>query len=491
MKKLILISKLFVAFTTATDFRLKNLSSQCSLGGNSKVTFDYYPSNIDTLAASFSAGNCDIQQVPFNKIGTNTDESGNEYAQIELSYDPTTCAQLTDGATGLAAYSHSLQFSFDTGFMAAGQFLSMRSHIIPATCTYQSQYDLEYNFGQIQKKTDYGESDDNDPATAEVTRTEGGIDFDLFGYTDSDRTLLAQEGSLIAGQILYARIQPKNTLSDNWTYAPDKCEFIEYHGCDENGENCIIDDTFTLFDSTADQCPDAGVTDHLKFTLNYNSNNKNWNFEYMLFLFDTEVINDYKLKCNVKLCTTSRDSNGECNSVADSCLPDPSVFYSACPADETWNTTNEVCVNTATMELDNNYFGVDNKYRSLAEETFSFDDGQYLFEIRPFRYVNTFYVHATGTWEYVLGRGYPAAEQDTNPDIIQSSDLVSTEFLVMDTSTGMESSKMTNGDYCAPANAERDVTITFMCGSTNEVKATSYGTSGCSYFVLLQTPLAC
>jgi len=216
---------------------------------------------------------------------------------------------------------------------AAGQFLNFRSHIIPASCTYDSSYSLEYNFGQIQKKTDYGESDDDDPTTPDTQSTEGGITFNMNAYTEAARQNLIGVDERIAGETSYVTISPASTGVAGFTFAPTSCKLDEDE-CDSAGENCVNKNSFVLFDSANAQCTNAGP---LGFTIAYDDATSSWNFEFMLFLFNPAEINQYNLKCEVKVCAENQDPASACNAMAASCLDSSQTYYVPCASGTTWD----------------------------------------------------------------------------------------------------------------------------------------------------------
>jgi len=327
-----------VALASADDWQLRDLASQCALGGSSSISFNYYPADAEISTSNFKAQDCTYAQITVTNDQT-VDIDGKTFRSYTMSYDPSVCSGATFVAGDLASYSSTTQFEFDTGMTAAGQFLNFRSHIIPASCTYDSSYSLEYNFGQIQKKTDYGESDDDDPTTPDTQSTEGGISFNMAAYTEAARQNLITADALTAGDSSYVTISPATSGVAGFTYAPTSCKLDEDE-CDAAGENCVNKNSFTLFDGAATTCTNAGP---LGFTIAYDGASKSWNFEFMLFLFNPAAINQYKLKCEVKVCAENQDPASACNAMAASCLDASQTYYTPCAQGEAWNSGSNSC----------------------------------------------------------------------------------------------------------------------------------------------------
>jgi len=328
-----------LALGDGSDWQLRDLTSSCGLGGDSSVSFNYYPADAEINAATFQAQDCTLDQITVTNDQT-VDIDGKTFKSYTLTYDPTVCAGAAFVNGDLSSFSSTTRFEFDTGMTAGGQFLNFRSHVIPASCTYDSTYSLEYNFGTIQKKTDYGESDDDDPTTPDTQSTEGGITFNMAAYTEAERQNLIDSGASIAGDTSYVTISPASVGVSGFTYAPTTCKLDE-DICDANGENCANENSFTLFDSAADTCTNAGP---LGFSLSYNDGTSSWEFQFMLFLFNPNAINTYKLKCEVKVCIENQDPASVCNTVASNCMDSSQTFYTPCSAGTQWNDADATCV---------------------------------------------------------------------------------------------------------------------------------------------------
>jgi len=341
------------------DWQLRDLTSQCGLGGSSSINFNYYPADAEISTASFKAQACSYDQITITNDQT-TDINGKTFRSYTMTYDPTVCSGATFVNGDLSSYSSTTQFEFDTGMTAGGQFLNFRSHIIPASCTYDSSYSLEYNFGQIQKKTDYGESDDDDPTTPDTQATEGGITFNMAAYTEAERQNLSGADERIAGDTSYVTISPASSGVSGFTFAPTSCKLDEDE-CDDAGENCVNKNSFSLFDSAATPCSNAGP---LGFTIDYDDATSSWNFQFMLFLFNPLEINTYKLKCEVHVCAENQDPTTACNAMASQCLDASQTYYSPCAAGTTWDgsgCTNPLVTNRAYIypQSSNRIWGFD------------------------------------------------------------------------------------------------------------------------------------
>jgi len=328
-----------VALASADDWQLRDLASQCALGGSSSISFNYYPADAEISTSNFKAQDCTYAQITVTNDQT-VDIDGKTFRSYTMSYDPSVCSGATFVAGDLASYSSTTQFEFDTGMTAAGQFLNFRSHIIPASCTYDSSYSLEYNFGKIQKKTDYGESDDDDPTTPDTQSTEGGISFNMAAYSEAARQNLITADALTAGDSSYVTISPATSGVAGFTYAPTSCKLDEDE-CDDTGA-CVNKNSFVLFDGAAATCTNAGP---LGFTIAYDDATKSWNFEFMLFLFNPAEINQYKLKCEVQVCAENQDPATACNAMAASCLDSSQTYYSPCASGTTWDASSSACTN--------------------------------------------------------------------------------------------------------------------------------------------------
>merc|ERR1711879_117089 len=290
---------------------LKNLESDCNLGGMSSISFDYYPATIGINEDTFSAGSCSYEQITVDNMAT-TEIDGKTFRSYIVTYDPTICGSARNIAGDLSSYGSIVNFRFDTGFTVSGMFLNIREHIIPASCTFQSTYDLEYNFGILRKETITGETE-----TGGIQETEGGITFDILAFTDADRqTPLTGESS--AGDLSFVTIKPTTSLISGYTYAPITCK-IEEDKCTDPQlvDTCTEMNSFTLFDGTGTTCHNI---DFLKFNISHLAADDHWHFEFMLFLFNPNEINQYKLKCQVQVCVDSADPTNTCNKVTDTCL---------------------------------------------------------------------------------------------------------------------------------------------------------------------------
>merc|ERR1712110_427157 len=125
---------LFQLANAATTWILRDLTSQCGLGGTSSISFNYYPAHFSLKEESFVAGDCGYSDVTIS-YGDETDIDGKHFKQVTMSYDPAVCSPGTNPVEGdLSTYSSETEFQFDTGVSLDSQFLSFRTHVVPAEC---------------------------------------------------------------------------------------------------------------------------------------------------------------------------------------------------------------------------------------------------------------------------------------------------------------------------------------------------------------------
>merc|ERR1712110_52385 len=336
---------LFQLANAATTWILRDLTSQCGLGGTSSISFNYYPAHFSLKEDSFVAGDCGYSDVTVS-YGDETDIDGKHFKQVTMSYDPAVCSPGTNPVEGdLSTYSSETEFQFDTGVSLDSQFLSFRTHVIPAKCTYQSSYNLEYNFGELQKKTDYGETDDNDPSTPDVQSTEGGITFEMVAYSDSARTSPITEDITTAGDLSYVTISPNTALPAGFSFAPAECQLIEVDS--SCTENCNSINSFSLFNPPENSC--ATSEDLLGFAMSYDHQDTTWDFQFMQFLFNPMDVNNYKLVCDIRICAASGDPTTTCNAVAKTCLhSNAGNFFTECQSDQVFNVDTSSCEDVDT-----------------------------------------------------------------------------------------------------------------------------------------------
>merc|ERR1712110_109214 len=340
---------LFQLANASTTWILRDLTSQCGLGGTSSISFNYYPAHFSLKEDSFVAGDCGYSDVTIS-YGDETDIDGKHFKQVTMSYDPAVCSPGTNPVEGdLSTYSSETEFQFDTGVSLDSQFLSFRTHVIPAKCTYQSSYNLEYNFGELQKKTDYGETDDNDPSTPDVQSTEGGIIFEMVAYSDSARTSPITEDITTAGDLSYVTISPNTALPAGFSFAPAECQLIEVDS--SCTENCNSINSFSLFNPPDNSCQTS--EDLLGFAMSYDNSDTTWDFQFMQFLFNPMDVNNYKLVCDIRICAASGDPTTTCNAVAKTCLhSNAGDFFTECQSDQVFNVDTSSCEDAPTTSVD-------------------------------------------------------------------------------------------------------------------------------------------
>jgi len=311
--------------------QLRDLTSTCAYGenaGKSSISFNYHPSDFQFNKNSFAAGECVYEEVDYLP-GEKIDIDGKEFIKVTIEYDAKKCTSEVGAVEGsISSYDSSTEFRFSTGLGEEdGVFLNLRGHIIPAKCTFQDSYVVEYNFGQIQAV------DEGEPKG-----TESGVTFRMDAYSDSDRTSKTDSDVSAAGDMTYVTISPDRDLPKGLSYAPVECKLVETAA--DCTENCELN-SFTLFNPPAKSC--ASSTEMVKFNMLYNNADSTWDFEFMLFVFDQFNLNNYNLVCNINVCHTSGNPTDTCNAVAKSCLSNPENFFKECQYSENLNLETNIC----------------------------------------------------------------------------------------------------------------------------------------------------
>merc|ERR1712110_863497 len=104
----------------------------------------------------------------------------------------------------------------------------------------------------------------------------------------------------------YVTITPNSQLPSGFTYAPVECQLIEVDGsCTENCDNI---NAFSLFNPPEKTCDSRAEL--LNLAVAYDNSDSTWKFEFMLFLFNPIDVSEYKLVCDIRVCTTSADPAG-------------------------------------------------------------------------------------------------------------------------------------------------------------------------------------
>jgi len=136
----------------------------------------------------------------------------------------------------------------------------------------------------------------------------------------------------------YVSINPASTLVSGFSFAPTSCRLDEDE-CATDG-TCTNKNSFTLFDSSLSTCSNA---EKIGFDISYDDSNTKWNFQFMLFLFNPNEINSYKLKCSLQVCKDDQDPSSACNTMASKCLPADNPFYTPCGEGTSWDTASTSC----------------------------------------------------------------------------------------------------------------------------------------------------
>merc|ERR1711937_457656 len=157
---MILKTLTLLQFVLADDWELRNLDASCTFGGSASLSFNYHPADGVINSSTMKVENCTYDLIVVTNDQT-LDIDGKTFRSYTTTYDPTVCSGAVLSGD-LSTYSSTTIFEFEAGTTVNDQFLSFRSYRIPASCSYNTTYSLEYTFGQIQKQTDVGETDDDD-----------------------------------------------------------------------------------------------------------------------------------------------------------------------------------------------------------------------------------------------------------------------------------------------------------------------------------------
>ena len=126
--------------------------------------------------------------------------------------------------------------------------------------------------------------------------SDGGIVFALQGYTDAEKTTEIVPTELASGTKVYMSLTASvpSEMEDSFRFTPNKCTFKAVSS-DESEIN-----SFVLFDANVNSCQQQFSS--LQFSLSFDSNAKSWDFSYLLFLFNGDVVSRYILECEVNAC---------------------------------------------------------------------------------------------------------------------------------------------------------------------------------------------
>jgi len=338
----------------STGGELRDLTSHCGFedGIKSSISFNYYPADSRINEKTFVAGNCAYGDVEVQRDDP-IDIDGKYFTPVKILYDASQCASEITVGEGNLPSSKALEFNFDTGLGEVdGVFLVLRKHVIPAKCTFQESYTLEYDFGKLNAGLDPNEPQE----------TESGITFEMVAYSDPSRTTQTLTDVTAAGDMTYVTISPNDALPDGLSYAPVECKLVER--ATECTESCNEINSFTLFNPPEKVCQSSEDLVNLK--MSYDNSDSSWDFEFMLFVFDPFNLNDYNLVCNIKVCHTSKNPDDTCNAVAKSCLhSEAENFFTECA----WNVKRDMCACEPGQK-----FNLDNECESC--EFGSVSDGQ-------------------------------------------------------------------------------------------------------------------
>jgi len=142
--------------------------------------------------------------------------------------------------------------------------------------------------------------------------SDGGFVFALKGYIDANRTTEIIPTQLASGSKVYMSLTASvpSEMEDSFRFTPNKCTFKAVSS-DESVQN-----SFVLFDATVNSCQQEFSS--LQFSLTYDSDKKSWDFSYLLFLFNGDVVSRYILECDVNACYGDEGMQ-TCKNVAEKC----------------------------------------------------------------------------------------------------------------------------------------------------------------------------
>jgi len=286
-------------FATALGGNIQagSLQSNCNLNGQTEITFNYEPADVDLGFAFVGASNSTTCGHGTNRATlTKTNDQLGSYS---LTFDRFYCGYDGD------VFRQETEVSFSEGKVDGNNFLALRRQRIGVTCDFGRSQTVRYEFNMEKTLEEYD-------ASAQST---GGIVFTMEGYTDTERSSpLDPSIVLYTGTPVYMTIKAdvNENLRDSLLYAPRQCSFFK---TDVDGVSNR--QTFQLFDSNVNQCQ-QGFAD-LEFDLQFQPADRTWDLTYKLFTFGENVMSQYILECDLFACYAGSGNNDQCKGIAEVC----------------------------------------------------------------------------------------------------------------------------------------------------------------------------
>lgn len=313
-----------------TEWVLDRLDLACGFSENTVLSFQVYPADVNFDTSNFRVGDCTQDDITFTKTAVDASEIAIDQQELgralyTVSYNPQTCLGITADPANIASYASTVTFDFDFGYVVSGTRMHMRTYRIPAICRFDSQYDIRFDFGMLERPivTVSPDGDVEQPVY-------GGLGFNIRVFKDSDLTeeVYQTETNMKGGKMAYFTIEPDRALPSDLRFTPPSCRFVN-EACDDqlNCNELMGYDLFHFQQHNCGQPQGSPLNFELSYVLASASDEKNkWNSQFRLFLFNNDVDEStYVLRCRVEICVAACEASqvvGDqmCNTIAGNCL---------------------------------------------------------------------------------------------------------------------------------------------------------------------------
>lgn len=309
--------KLFVSVAGlfTAQAQITNLANQCDYNGYVTTSFTYTAQPNESLT-NIEPGRCKEGDANYNDFTVAVvDGAGTNEKLYTITYNANQCAHPADHIAnpGSLPANSTVNIAAEDRIGASSSALSLllRTHTIVSRCEYGTNYKATFQFGQINlSEEDNGELVDTGILSFGMRVYKDANHLDEYG---SDETFYSGEMAFVNVFISAGSLPVINGQTGVW--APVQCTFSHLGG---NGES------YTLYPYSSSCAGD--FSDNLAFDISRDETNGNWKFQYKLFLFEAAQNTQYRLECDIELCTTD-DVNGSCHQFGDKCYaPFSNVF---------------------------------------------------------------------------------------------------------------------------------------------------------------------
>jgi len=307
-KLLISVAGLFTA-----QAQITNLSNQCDYNGYVTTSFTY-TAKPNEILTNIEPGRCKENDANYNDFEVTIDHGngavnsdGEEEKYITIRYNANQCAYPEDhhANPGSLPANSTVNIAAEDRIDSTSSNLSLllRTHTIVSRCEYGTNYKASFQFGQINlSEEDNGELVDT-----------GILSFGMRVFKDADHLdEYGAEETFYSGEMAYVTVFINagslpviNGQTGVW--APVGCTFSHMGGSG---------DSYSLYPYTSSCAGD--FADNLNFAISRETSTGNWAFQYKLFLFEAAQNAQYRLECDIELCTTD-DVGGACHQFGDKC----------------------------------------------------------------------------------------------------------------------------------------------------------------------------